>query len=90
MNFKMMRYITGQLLLAEGALMALPFAVSLIYGEFSSLWAFIIPMAALFILGALMVVFKPADKTLGVKEGFVTVGLSWIVLSLFGALPFVI
>ena len=90
MNFRMIRYITGQLLIAEGALMALPFAVALIYGEFSSLWAFVIPMAALFILGALTVIFKPEDKTLGVKEGFVTVGLSWIVLSLFGALPFVI
>ena len=90
MNFKMIRYITGQLLIAEGALMALPFAVTLIYGEFSNVWAFVIPMAALFILGALTVIFKPEDKTLGVKEGFVTVGLSWIVLSLFGALPFVI
>lgn len=90
MNFKMIRYITGQLLIAEGALMLLPFAVTLIYGEISTIWAFVIPMAALFLLGALMVIFKPADKTLGVKEGFVTVGLSWIVLSLFGALPFVI
>ena len=90
MNFKMMRYITGQLLIAEGALMLLPLAVTLIYGEFINVWAFAIPMAALLILGALMVMFKPADKTLGVKEGFVTVGLSWIVLSLFGALPFVL
>ncbi len=90
MNFKMIRYITGQLLLAEGALMLLPLTVSLIYGEFLNIWAFVIPIAALLILGALMVIFKPADKTLGVKEGFVTVGLSWIVLSLFGALPFVI
>ncbi len=90
MNFKMIRYIIGQLLLAEGALMLLPFAVTLIYGEFSNVWAFVIPIAALLVLGALMVIFKPADKTLGVKEGFITVGLSWIVLSLFGALPFVI
>jgi len=90
MNFKMIKYITGQLLLAEGALMLLPLAVSLMYGEFSSIWAFIIPIAALLILGLLMVLFKPENTTLGVKEGFVTVGLSWIVLSLFGALPFVI
>ena len=86
----MIRYITGQLLLAEGALMLLPLTVSLIYGEFLNIWAFVIPISALLVLGALMVIFKPADKTLGVKEGFITVGLSWIVLSLFGALPFVI
>ena len=90
MNYKMIRYITGQLMLAEGALMMLPLAVSLIYGEFSQLWSFIIPIAALLLLGILMTAFKPANKTLGAKEGFVTVGLSWIVLSLFGALPFVI
>lgn len=90
MNFKMIRYITGQLLLAEGMLMLLPLSVSLIYGEFLNIWAFAIPITALLILGALMVIKKPANSTLGAKEGFVTVGLSWIVLSLFGALPFVI
>ena len=90
MNFKMIRFITGELLLAEGMLMALPLIVTLIYGEFSNVWAFLIPMLALFICGALMVKFKPENKTLGAKEGFVIVGLSWIVLSLFGALPYVL
>ena len=90
MNFRMIRYITGQLLLAEGALMLFPLTVSLIYGEFLNLWAFAIPIATLLILGILMVIKKPSNTTLGAKEGFVTVGLSWIVLSLFGALPFVI
>ncbi len=90
MNFKMIRYITGQLLLAEGMLMLLPLAVSLIYGEFLNIWAFVIPITALLVFGVLMVIKKPANSTLGAKEGFITVGLSWIVLSLFGALPFVI
>lgn len=90
MNFKMIRYITGQLLIAESALMLLPFAVTLIYGEFSNIWAFLIPIAILAVIGLLMISFKPKDKTLGAKEGFVTVGLSWIILSIFGALPFVI
>lgn len=90
MNYKMIRYITGQLLLSEGVLMLLPLIVSLVYGEFLNIWAFVIPITALLILGALMVIKKPANSTLGAKEGFITVGLSWIVLSLFGALPFVI
>lgn len=90
MNYKMMRFILGELLIAEGTLMALPLATSLIYLEFDTVWSFIIPMAILLVLGVLMVASKPKDKTLGAKEGFITTGLSWIVLSVFGALPFVI
>lgn len=90
MNFKMLRYITGQLLIAEGALMALPLVTMLIYGEYGSLYSVLIPMAALFALGIGFSIRKPADKTLRAKDGFVVVGLSWIVLSFFGCLPFVL
>ena len=90
MNFKMIRYITGQLLITECALMAVPLVTSLIYGETKTMWAFIIPMLILAALGALLVIKKPKNTTLGVKEGFVIVGLSWIVMSVFGALPFMI
>lgn len=90
MNIKMIRYIIGRLLLVESALMLLPFGIALIYGEFAQLHSFLIPMGILAILGALSVAFKPKDQTLKAKDGFVTVGLSWIVLSLFGCLPFVI
>ena len=90
MNFKMLRYITGQLLIAEGALMALPLVTMLIYGEYGSLYSVLIPMAALFALGIGFSIRKPADKTLRAKDGFVVVGLSWIMLSFFGCLPFVL
>lgn len=90
MNYKMIRYITGQLLLVEGALMLLPLAVSLIYGEFESAVAFVLPIMILAVLGGAMVLFKPKTQTLRAKDGFVVVGLSWIALSLFGCLPFVI
>ncbi len=90
MNIKMIRYIIGRLLLVESALMALPLAVCLIYGEFSQVLAFIIPMAILCALGILSIAFKPKEQALKAKDGFVTVGLSWIVLSLFGCLPFII
>ncbi len=90
MNFKMLRYIIGQLLLAEAILMLLPLVTTLIYGEFEMLSAFLIPIAALVVLGGLFSLFKPEDKTLRAKDGFVTVGLSWIILSAFGCLPFII
>ncbi len=90
MNHRMIRYIIGRLLLVESALMLLPLAVMIVYGEFTYLHAFLIPMAILGLLGALAIAFKPKDQALRAKDGFVTVGLSWIVLSLFGCLPFVI
>lgn len=90
MNYKMIRYITGQLLLVEGALMLLPLAVSLIYGEFHTSRAFVIPILVLAILGGALTALKPKDKTLRTKDGFVIVGMSWIILSLFGCLPYMI
>ena len=81
MNYKMIRYIIGQLLLVEGALMLLPLAVSLIYGEFQTSWAFVIPILALVLFGGSLTAFKPKDKALRAKDGFVIVGLSWIILS---------
>ena len=90
MNIKMMRYVLGRLLLVEAALMALPLSVMLIYGELAQLHAMLIPMALLALLGILAISFKPKEQALRATDGFVTVGLSWILLSLFGALPFVL
>ncbi len=90
MNLKMIRYVIGRLMLVESALMALPLAVMLIYREFSMLYSLLVPMAILAVLGAISISFKPKDQALKAKDGFVTVGLSWIVLSLFGAIPFVL
>ena len=90
MNYKMIRYITGQLLLVEGALMLLPLAVTLIYGEFDTMVAFIAPILILAILGTAFVIAKPKNQALRAKDGFVVVGLSWVILSIFGCLPYII
>lgn len=68
--------------------MLLPFVVGLIYSE-ASKWWFLLVAAATFLVGlGLMLLFKKSDKTLFAREGFAVVALSWIVMSLFGALPF--
>ena len=59
MNYRMIRYITGKLLIVEAILMLLSVIVSLIYGEFEMLHAFLIPMAALLVLGGLFSIKKP-------------------------------
>lgn len=88
MNRRMVLYTVGTVAKIEAALMVLPLIVSLIYKEACALH-FALSCAVALIFGfALTVVFKPGSKIIYAKEGFATVSLSWIVLSLIGALPF--
>lgn len=89
MNYRMITYITGQILRVEGILMLSGLACALIYHE-STAPAFLIPAAIAILLGTVVTIKKPADTSIYAREGFVTVGLSWIILSAVGALPFVI
>lgn len=89
MNYRMVSYIIGQIVRVEGILMIPPLVVSLIYGE-DAFAAFLLPAVISVIVGTLLTIRKPSNTDIFAKEGFVTVGLSWIVLSLIGALPFVI
>ncbi len=89
MNYRMIKYITGWLLIFEALFMAVPAITAVLYRE-SELWYFLMVMGGSLLLGGLMILRRPASTTLYAKEGFVIVSLSWIVLSLVGALPFFI
>lgn len=90
MNRRMVFYMLGKVITIEAALLMLPFAVSLIYGE-QCAWAFLITAAIALFLGlALSFLSKPSTRLIYAKEGFVLVALAWIFLSLIGALPFTI
>ena len=89
MNYRMIKYITGWLLIFEALFMAVPAITALVYRE-SELWYFLMVMGGSLLVGGLMIFRKPLSTTLYAKEGFVIVALSWIVLSLVGALPFFI
>jgi len=88
MNYKMIAYITGQLVRVEGVLLLLPLIVSLIYGE-GQITAFLLPAGFSVLIGSLLTLQKPKNTSIFAKEGFMIVGLSWIILSSVGALPFV-
>lgn len=87
MNKQMIRYVLGMVLLIEGCLMLLPLAVSLIYGESTWLY-FLMTIGMCGVLGGLMVLWKPKRRALFPKDGFVIAALTWIVISLVGAVPF--
>ena len=86
MNKRLILYILGWVLLIEGASMQLSTLVGLIYGE-SSYLHFLIIGLALIALGGLIVIKKPQNPTMQLKDAFASTTLSWIVLSLAGALP---
>ena len=87
MNKKMVIYTTGQIVGVEGLCMLLSAGVSLVYREKSGFWLLVSAAiaGAIFLLSLL---FKPKDQVIFAKEGFVTVALSWVLLSAVGALPF--
>lgn len=80
--------ILGKVLVGEAGLMAIPAIVACFVHE--PVMPFIISMAIAAAAGGLLLaVGKPKKIEIYAREGFISVGLSWIVLSVFGALPFV-
>ena len=90
MNRRMVLYLIGQMMKIEALLMLLPFITALLYKE-SCATAFAITIAVTFVSAFAITIFsKPSNKVIYAKDGFVIVAMTWIILSCFGALPFVI
>ena len=87
MNSSIIRFVLGNVLKTEAALLLLPCLVALIYREQVGIW-YLPVAAACFLLGCLMTIKKPANHVFYLKEGCITTALSWIFLSFFGCLPF--
>ena len=88
MRYKPVLRALGYLLLCEAALMLPSLAVSVLYGE-GDAGAFVLSIVLLLAVGGPLVLFiKRSVRELYAREGFAIVGLGWILLSLFGMLPF--
>lgn len=87
MNYAMIAYVIGWILNCEGFLMLLPCLTAVIYQETAG-FSFAAAMALCFLFGVPLTVRKPKNIVFYTKEGFVSVSLSWIVLSVMGSLPF--
>lgn len=90
MNYAIVFRLLSYILLCESALLMLPAATSAIYGEWSVLGAFLITAALCVVFGLLLRLAKPTSKVFYMREGFATTALSWIVISIMGAVPFVL
>lgn len=87
MNFALVSHLLGKVLMLEGVLLAPSLLVSLLYGG-SDAPAFLWTMAMVFAAGGLLALVRPKNDQLRAREGFVVVSITWILLSLFGAMPF--
>ena len=89
MNFGIIKRTVGWILLFEAAFFLVPLVTAAIYWE-AEFFAFLICMGICGGLGGLFLIGKPKSDKIYAKEGFIITALCWIVLSAFGALPFVL
>ena len=89
MNYRAISFNIGRILAVEAALLIFPAIGSIIYRD-GTLLSFAITIAALTVCSLAALSAKPKSRTLHARDGYVIVALSWILMSLFGALPFVL
>ncbi len=87
MNYKGVFSIIGKTMLIEAFLMLIPAFVGIIYQE-NNFLSFLWPILILIAIGLPLTFLKSKENAIYAKEGFVIVALTWIILSLMGALPF--
>lgn len=88
MNYRNIIFTLGWVLNIEAVCMILPMVCSLVYRE-DTFSVYLISALICLAVGFLCTFRQPKNKSMYAREGFVTVALSWIVLSVFGTMPFV-
>lgn len=89
MNYRTVFHNLGNILIIESLFMLLPVLVAVIYGETAG-FSFAVSAGGTFLTGLLLTRIRSNTERLRAREGFVIVGLSWIVMSLAGAVPFLL
>ena len=86
MNYAIIKRTIGWILIFEALFFAVPVLTAAVYGE-KEIVDFLVAMLSCAAVGCLLLIGKPKNSSVYAKEGFVIVALSWIFLSLFGAIP---
>ena len=90
MNYKMVAFVLGRIFCIEAVLMLFPMLCAACYGEWYLLPAFLLPAVLLAVLGLAASLRTPKNTTIFARDGLAIVALVWVLMSAFGALPFVI
>lgn len=86
MNKRKIVSFIGRIILIEAALMVLPLLVALYYGD-GDAWVFAVTILAALIPGVLMARVRQSDRRLSSRDGYFIVAVTWIIISLIGAMP---
>ncbi len=87
MNYKLVFYILGKVMNFMALFLMLPCVVAIIYQESAGVY-FLIASAISLVLGIILSRKRPENRNFFAREGFVVVALSWIAMSILGAIPF--
>ena len=88
MNYRMLLRLVSLVMRIVAAFMLPPLVICLFWGETAAAQAFIVTIGLMMLLSAITFLFPPKKKTLYAREGFVVVSITWVAVSLLGALPF--
>lgn len=89
-NWRIIFQILGFLLIIEGTFMFFGIPISIYYCG-NKCFSLLYSGAITLLTGSLIWFFtRKADKHIGKREGYIIVSASWIVISLFGTLPYLI
>lgn len=89
MNYRIITYIVGWVFNLQAIFMVLPILTAVIYGE-KDIFAFLTAIIICLVIGLPLTRKKLSNKVFYIKDGCVAVALSWVVLSITGAIPFVL
>jgi trk system potassium uptake protein TrkH len=88
-NGRFVVYLLGWLLLLEAGFVCVPLVTAALYAESTS--PYVVTIAVAMVVGfGLVRFFRPRDRSIRSREGFLVVGGAWVVVSLLGALPYIL
>jgi trk system potassium uptake protein TrkH len=90
MNFGIVKYMIGKVIAIEGFFMVLPAITALVYGEWKGLFVYLLCGAMFYLFGRVLQSRHYVSNVFYAKEGYVIAALAWVVISLLGAVPFVV
>lgn len=87
MNFRLISSILGHVIMLQSVLMLPSCLVGFLYKEYEDALIYLAVSFFCLLLGLCFRLVKPKSRTFYAREGFIVVSLSWIIISLLGALP---
>jgi trk system potassium uptake protein TrkH len=90
MNRRMVIFLLSRILAFEAVLMTPSFIVGLVYGEAGTAALCFLPVIGVLLLLGLFGWKKPKNTAIYAREGFLVVAAAWVLMSVFGAIPFLL